>query len=292
MYLDADDDGDGYSDRSTWQKVDNSMSISAVAVDVDDDGDSDGGSSMDAIETRSTLKTYFETGDIPDQNRVVHSADSAGASSAVEIDQDGDGHTEQAIRLRVKDEIGLSSSAELVADSDDDGVADVAAEMEVSADSASFRLNGLPPGVPVLGTTIAMTASPSGAHMTVGTATCDGTTWANGSDVNSKENFTAVDGNELLEQIAQLSITRWNYKGNNKAEHIGPTAQDFKAAFGVGANDKTISTIDPSGIALAAIKALNNKMQELDAKTEEITQLRAELDAIKTLLQKQAATKN
>jgi hypothetical protein len=132
-----------------------------------------------------------------------------------------------------------------------------------------------------------------------GGAYCDGTNWVNASDRNSKENFTAVDGNELLDQIAQLSITRWNYKGNNQAEHIGPTAQDFKAAFGVGADDKSISTIDPSGIALAAIKALNNKMQELNAKTtqledqaREITQLRAELDAIKAMLQKQTATKN
>jgi hypothetical protein len=132
-----------------------------------------------------------------------------------------------------------------------------------------------------------------------GGAYCDGTNWVNASDRNSKENFTAVDGNELLDQIAQLSITRWNYKGNNQAEHIGPTAQDFKAAFGVGADDKSISTIDPSGIALAAIKALNNKMQELNAKTSqledqsrEITQLKAELDAIKAMLLKQAATKN
>jgi hypothetical protein len=164
---------------------------------------------------------------------------------------------------------------------------------------AQFRLNGLPPGVPVLGTMIAMTASPTGAHMAVGAATCDGTDWINASDVNSKENFTPVDGDELLEQIAQLSITLWNYKGNSQAEHIGPTAQDFKAAFGVGANDKSISTIDPAGIALAAIKALNGKMQELNAKTSqledqarEISQLKAELDAIKAMLQAQAATKN
>jgi len=132
-----------------------------------------------------------------------------------------------------------------------------------------------------------------------GGAYCDGTNWVNASDRNSKENFTAVDGNELLYQIAQLSITRWNYKGNNQAEHIGPTAQDFKAAFGVGADDKSISTIDPSGIALAAIKALNGKMQELNAKTtqledqaQEITELKAELDAIKAMLHKQVATKN
>jgi hypothetical protein len=117
--------------------------------------------------------------------------------------------------------------------------------------------------------------------------------WTNASDRNLKENFSKVDGEELLEKIEELPISRWNYKvDSDNVTHIGPTAQDFKAAFGVGANDKTISTIDPSGIALAAIKALNCKMRELDAKTNEIAQLKAELDAIKAMLQKQADTKN
>jgi trimeric autotransporter adhesin len=45
--------------------------------------------------------------------------------------------------------------------------------------------------------------------------------------------------------------------------HIGPTAQDFKKTFGVGSDGKTISTIDPSGIALAAIKELYKQNREL-----------------------------
>lgn len=98
----------------------------------------------------------------------------------------------------------------------------------------------------------------SGAHLT------PGGTWTNASDENLKENFQTVDGAELLEKINQLPITQWNYKAEPDAvTHIGPTAQDFKEAFGVGGSDKAISTIDPSGIALAAIKELNRQNRDL-----------------------------
>jgi len=39
--------------------------------------------------------------------------------------------------------------------------------------------------------------------------------------------------------------------------HVGPMAQDFYVAFGVGADDKHITSIDEDGVALAAIKALH-----------------------------------
>ena len=42
-------------------------------------------------------------------------------------------------------------------------------------------------------------------------------------------------------------------------------AQDFHAAFGLGKNETTISSIDADGVALAAIKALikeNDHLQE------------------------------
>ena len=104
----------------------------------------------------------------------------------------------------------------------------------------------------------------------VGGAYCDGTNWVNASDVASKENFVPVHGDELLDRIARLDIKRWNYKGQPGVEHIGPTAQDFQAAFGLGANDKTISTIDPSGIALAAIKELRKQNQAMQKQNQDL----------------------
>ncbi len=115
--------------------------------------------------------------------------------------------------------------------------------------------------------------TPGGTHHidVVGGAYCDGTNWVNASDKNSKENFEQVNGEEILEKISDLEITKWNYKGDDDAQHIGPTAQDFKKTFGVGADDKSISTIDPSGIALAAIKELYSQLKQRD---EEIAKLR------------------
>ena len=47
---------------------------------------------------------------------------------------------------------------------------------------------------------------------------------------------------------------------------MGPMAQDFHAAFGLGVSDKLIDTIDPDRFALAAIQGLNEVDSELDAK--------------------------
>lgn len=110
-----------------------------------------------------------------------------------------------------------------------------------------------------------------------GGAYCDGTDWVNASDADAKENFAPVDGADLLRKIAALEITQWNYKGDLSAEHIGPTAQDFREIFGVGSDGKSISTIDPSGIALAAIKELNQQNQRLAGENAE---LKMQIDAL------------
>jgi hypothetical protein len=81
--------------------------------------------------------------------------------------------------------------------------------------------------------------------------------WTNSSDRNAKENFTRVDPQSILAQVAALPITTWNYRGETtSARHIGPMAQDFYAAFGLGADDISIGTVDADGIALASIQGL------------------------------------
>ena len=47
--------------------------------------------------------------------------------------------------------------------------------------------------------------------------------------------------------------------------HMGPVAQDFYAAFHLGGSDTTITTVDPDGVALAAIQGLNQKLEETRA---------------------------
>ncbi len=129
----------------------------------------------------------------------------------------------------------------------------------------------------------------SGAHVTAGGV------WTNASDKNLKENFASVDGKELLEKIDQLPISMWNYKAEGEnVKHIGPTAQDFDAIFGLGNGDKAISTIDPAGIALAAIQelkkrndALESENKALAAKNEALSaRLEALEVAVKSLTEK------
>ena len=87
--------------------------------------------------------------------------------------------------------------------------------------------------------------------------------WSSLSDRNVKDNFSAVDGTALLAQLAALPIATWNYKAQaDSIRHVGPTAQDFRAAFGLGEDDRHISTVDSEGVALAAIQALYRLSQQ------------------------------
>lgn len=97
--------------------------------------------------------------------------------------------------------------------------------------------------------------------------------WTSVCDRNAKENFTPVHGREILAKVAALPITEWKYKvETNGVRHLGPTAQDFHAAFGLGQSDKTIGAVDADGVTLAAIQGLNALLNE---QREEIRALRA-----------------
>jgi hypothetical protein len=130
----------------------------------------------------------------------------------------------------------------------------------------------------------------SGAYVSAGGV------WTNASDRNVKENFVPVAPDAILEKIDALPLLEWNYKNEDPSvRHIGPVAQDFYSIFGVGNSSTTISTIDPSGIALAGIQALDAKgerqdgqladlKEQLESKTEEIRALRERLARLESLL--------
>jgi Chaperone of endosialidase len=105
-----------------------------------------------------------------------------------------------------------------------------------------------------------------------------GAGWVCTSDRNKKENFQSVNAQAVLERLAQMPVTRWNMKGDrNKTPHMGPVAQDFKAAFGLGESDKTINAADAQGVALAAIKGVYEKNQALE---HQVKTLEARLKAL------------
>lgn len=91
------------------------------------------------------------------------------------------------------------------------------------------------------------------------------------SDRNLKQDFSRVDGDQILESLAELPITTWRYKAEiGGPRHIGPMAQDFKTRFRVGADDKQILQVDADGVALAAIKALNERVGRLARENAEL----------------------
>ena len=112
----------------------------------------------------------------------------------------------------------------------------------------------------------------------------NGDTFVNGaivhsSDANEKTNVQSVNYAQILEKVATLPIQQWQYKDAVGVDHIGPMAQDFHATFNLGSTNKGIATVDASGVALAAIKALalENGQLELSNKkqSEELAKLKS-----------------
>ena len=102
----------------------------------------------------------------------------------------------------------------------------------------------------------------------------DGGAWTNSSDVNRKTAFQDADGDAVLAALSRLPILAWSYKAEDPSvRHLGPTAQDFYAAFHLGDSDKSIGTVDEAGVALAAIQALERRTRE---QAGEIETLRTE----------------
>jgi len=111
--------------------------------------------------------------------------------------------------------------------------------------------------------------------------------WTSLSDRALKENIRQVDGQEILRKLIQVPISRWSYKGQTPdVEHIGPMAQDFYAAFGLGDDERYISTIDPDGVALAAIQGLYEMLREKNVEIAAIKKQNAELQERLSALEK------
>ena len=133
------------------------------------------------------------------------------------------------------------------------------------------------------------TSNGNGAHLTAGG------TWTNGSSMAFKDRFTALDGDLLLDKLARLDIKGWYYKGTNEF-HIGPVAEQFYSLFQTGdqnkpeQTEKYISSVDPSGVALAGVKELLKRVEELSEKNQNLEEqnkkLMEAIEEIKAMLKK------
>jgi len=104
--------------------------------------------------------------------------------------------------------------------------------------------------------------------------------WSCTSSRLSKEHFTSLNAEDVLEKVAGLSVQGWTYKAERGGvRHVGPVAEDFYAAFGLGTGPTTIGSIDADGINMLAIQALETRTAELKRENETLRAALARLEA-------------
>lgn len=107
--------------------------------------------------------------------------------------------------------------------------------------------------------------------------------WATASSQALKANFADVDPREVLAGVMRLPVRTWSYRAQDPSvRHMGPTAEDFRAAFGLGDSPAHIATVDADGVALAAIQGLGQTTDELRAENQK---LRERLDRLEDRLE-------
>jgi trimeric autotransporter adhesin len=134
------------------------------------------------------------------------------------------------------------------------------------------------------------------------TLNAGGSSWNVVSDRSRKQDFTAVDGEDVLARIRTLPVSTWRYIGEEDRSvlHIGPMAQDWQRAFGFSSDGTTINMSDLDGVNLAGVQALDARTAAQDTRIaaqdtriatleRENAALRARLDALEGMLRAQAA---
>jgi len=131
-------------------------------------------------------------------------------------------------------------------------------------------------------------ASYTGAVLAAGTSA-----WAVYSDRNGKVDIAPVDTQEVLRKVVAMPLSTWRWNTEpGKVLHMGPMAQDFHEALGLGASDRGIATVDADGVALAAIKGLNAKLEaKLAERDAELAALRNDIAEMRQLLHRTVATR-
>lgn len=113
-------------------------------------------------------------------------------------------------------------------------------------------------------------------------------TLTQGSSRDLKTGFVALDPRDVLARVSALPVSLWSYKTESAVRHVGPMAEDFHQAFGLGADDKHIAPGDQAGVALLAVQGLSqvvqDKAQEIAALRRENAELAKRVEALEALL--------
>ncbi len=107
-----------------------------------------------------------------------------------------------------------------------------------------------------------------------------GSGWNCVSDRNVKHAVKPVSPKGVLARLMNVPVSTWAFNGNERRQ-MGPMAQDFFRAFGLGDSDRSINSVDAQGVAFAAIQGLHQMVKEKDA---EIAKLAAAQSVAATLL--------
>ncbi|HTJ64378.1 MAG TPA: tail fiber domain-containing protein [Alphaproteobacteria bacterium] len=115
--------------------------------------------------------------------------------------------------------------------------------------------------------------------------------WSCSSDRNLKKDFRAAALGDVLDRLARMPVYYYRMKDDTAGvRYLGPTAQDFRAAFQLGDGDTTINTANAQGVALAAAKGLAEKLHEAEARIAGLEQqLAAEHAALVSLQESDSA---
>ena len=107
-----------------------------------------------------------------------------------------------------------------------------------------------------------------------------------GSSRTIKTDIVAADPRAALRAVSVLPLAHWSYTADAGVRHVGPMAEDFYRAFGVGSDDKHIAPGDQAGVALLAIQGLDQVVAEKDRR---IADLEGRVAALEGLLRELAA---
>jgi hypothetical protein len=98
---------------------------------------------------------------------------------------------------------------------------------------------------------------------------------------------SSVEPQAVLDGVESLSVNTWTFEDGDDDRHMGPMAEEFADAFGLGDKD-TIATVDAEGVALAAIQGVTERIAERDERIDELEaeneRLRERLDAVEERL--------
>jgi len=127
-----------------------------------------------------------------------------------------------------------------------------------------------------------------------GTNTCSyngsSSGWSCNAALAMMDDRAAPNYGELLDRLDAMPMAYFHTKGAKvPVRELGASAEDFRAAFGLGPDDTTIAEGNANGVALAAAKGLYRKLKADEAEIAALKKENAKIAALEARLAAQDA---